>query len=56
MRTGEKVKTKEYPRRVPKRIAIPAPDVFTKERDKVQQPERIEVEIAPAEQPQIRSA
>lgn len=47
MRTGEKVKTKAYPRRVPKRIAIPAPDVFTRERDTVREPERIEVGNVP---------
>jgi hypothetical protein len=47
VRTGEKVKTKEYPRRTPKRIAIPAPDIFQPQKTEV--PQRVEVEIVAPE-------
>jgi hypothetical protein len=49
MKQGRKIKKIKCPRLVPLREteAIPAPDIFTKERDKVYEPARIgrEVEI-----------
>ena len=53
MHTGKKVKTKEYPVRVPERVAIPAPDVFTKEKTK--KPQEVEVEIVNPTAPATRT-
>jgi hypothetical protein len=42
MQIGEKKKVKHYPIRVPKREAIPAPDIFVPKKAPVKVPERVE--------------
>lgn len=42
MQIGKKEKTKHYPIRVPRRKAIPAPDIFAPKKVPVKVPEKVE--------------